>query len=115
VLTLPHGPGEVELRAVAVDPAHQRRGEGLRMLAALVARLRSAGWRRVVVGTGSADPAGIVFYQRAGFRPSHVERDAFSPARGYDPAELVEPNGLVHRDMVWFDLDLAPEELPGPL
>lgn len=28
---------------------------------------------------------------------------AAAAERGYDPARLVEPNGLVHLDMIWFD------------
>jgi ribosomal protein S18 acetylase RimI-like enzyme len=107
VLTVPAGEAAVELRAVAVDPGRQRRGHGLAMLRALLAQLRAEGWARVVVGTGSADPAGLLLYQRAGFRPTHVERDAFSSERGYDPATLVEPSGLVHRDVIWLALDLA--------
>jgi hypothetical protein len=31
----------------------------------------------------------------------------FTPERGYgDPDALVEPNGLVHRDVVWLDVEL---------
>lgn len=108
VLTVPFDePATVELRNVAVAPDRQGTGIGRAMLAAVCDALAEQGWRRAVVGTGTADPRTYVFYQRCGFRPWRVERDVFTPERGYDPAELVEPNGLVHRDMLWFDRDLS--------
>lgn len=110
VLTLPaegQGDGAVELRNVAVDAGRQHEGIGRRMVAAVVDALHAQGWRRALVGTSTADPVTYVFYQRCGFRPSHVERDVFTPARGYDPDHLREPNGLTHLDMLWFDLDLT--------
>jgi GNAT superfamily N-acetyltransferase len=107
VLAVPgHEPGSVELRNVAVREDQQGRGLGLAMVRALFDELRAQGWRRAVVGTGTADPRTYVFYQRCGFRPHHVERDVFTPERGYDPEQLREPNGLTHRDMLWFDIDL---------
>ena len=107
VLTLPsEEPGSVELRNVAVDPVHQGRGLGRAMVATLLPALRRQGHRRAVVGTGTADPRTYIFYQRCGFRPWRVERDRFTPERGYDRAQLIEDNGLAHRDMLWFDLDL---------
>lgn len=110
VLTLPtegEGEGAVELRNVAVDEARQHEGIGRRMVAAVVEALRAQGWRRALVGTGTADPVTYVFYQRCGFRPSHVERDVFTPENGYDPDQLREANGLTHLDMLWFDMDLG--------
>lgn len=108
VLTIPV-PGEVgvvELRNVAVAEAHQGRGTGRAMLAALVDALAAQGWRRAVVATGTADPRTYVFYQRCGFRPHHVERDVFTVGNGYDPERLREPNGLVHLDVLWLDREL---------
>ena len=108
VLTLPAPePGTVELRNVAVREDRQGQGIGMAMVAAVIDAVRAQGWARAVVGTGTADPATYVFYQRCGFRPHHVERDVFTPERGYDPDKLREPNGLVHRDMLWFDMELS--------
>ena len=107
VLTLPGDePDTVELRNVAVQTERQSQGVGSTMVAEVIDALRRQGWRRAVVGTGTADPGTYVFYQRCGFRPHHVERDVFTPERGYDPEQLRERNGLVHRDMLWFDMDL---------
>jgi GNAT superfamily N-acetyltransferase len=101
-----HEPGTVELRNVAVRQDRQGEGLGLAMVTALFAELRTQGWRRAIVGTGTADPRTYVFYQRCGFRPHHVERDVFTPEKGYDPEQLREPNGLTHLDMLWFDVEL---------
>jgi ribosomal protein S18 acetylase RimI-like enzyme len=104
VLTIPALHGGVELRAVAVDTTQQNRGIGRRMLAALIEELRRRGVRRAVVGTANAGIGQLAFYQKAGFRLLRIERDFFSPARGY-PA-VMEDNGIRLRDMVWMDMEL---------
>lgn len=104
VLTIPEADGSVELRAVAVDEARQNLGIGSRMLAAVLDELRRRGVPRAVVGTANAGIGQLAYYQKAGFRLLRIERDFFSPARGY-PA-VMEDNGIRLRDMVWMDLDL---------
>lgn len=94
-----------ELKAVAIAAAQQHRGLGRRMLAAVLADLRGRGIRRAVVGTSNAGIGQIAFYQKTGFRLWRIERDYFTPERGYDPDE--RENGLAHRDMVWFDQELG--------
>jgi ribosomal protein S18 acetylase RimI-like enzyme len=104
VLTIPGEDGSAELKAVAVDAARQNLGIGRRMLAAVLEELRRQGVRRAVVGTANAGIGQLAYYQKAGFRLLRIERDFFSPARGY-PA-VMEDNGIRLRDMVWMDLEL---------
>jgi ribosomal protein S18 acetylase RimI-like enzyme len=104
VLTVPAEHGAVELKAVAVDTAQQHRGIGRRLLAAVIEDLRKRGVRRAIVGTANAGIGQLAYYQKAGFRLLRIERDFFSPARGY-PA-VMEDNGIRLRDMVWMDLEL---------
>jgi ribosomal protein S18 acetylase RimI-like enzyme len=105
VLSDPAEPGTAELRAVAIDPAQHHRGLGRQMLASVLADLRARGFRRAVVGTSNAGIGQIAFYQKAGFRLWRIEREYFTPEKGYDPDE--RENGLPHRDMIWFDQELA--------
>lgn len=105
VLVLPRG-DHVELKAVAIDATRHGAGHGSRMLRAVLEALRGAGVTRVVVGTGNAGIGQLAFYQKAGFRLSHIERDFFSSARGY-PEGMME-NGSPLRDMVWMDQLLTP-------
>ncbi len=107
---LPHAgeAGTVELRAVAVDQTHHNQGLGRKMLVQVLDDLRSRGTRRVIVGTSNAGIGQIAFYQKAGFRLWRIERDYFTPEKGYDPGE--RENGLFHRDMVWFDQELMPDD-----
>lgn len=104
VLAIPTGEGEVELKAVAIAPNAQSKGLGKRMLAVVLAELRGEGYRKAIVGTGNSGIGQLAYYQKAGFRLHHIERDFFSPERGYD--EGIEENGIPLRDMVWMDLDL---------
>jgi ribosomal protein S18 acetylase RimI-like enzyme len=104
VQAVPRG-DHVELTLVAVTETHQGRGIGKAMLAAVLDRLRELGHGRVVVGTSNAGVGEIAYYQKVGFRLARIERDYFNEARGYDGT--ASENGIVHRDMVWLDLDLA--------
>lgn len=101
VLAIPFEPGTIELKAVAVDSDSHNRGIGKRMLALVLAALKDAGYARVVLGTGNSGIGQIAFYQKAGFRLWKIERDFFSPERGYPDG--LEENGIPLRDMVWFD------------
>ena len=103
VLVLPTDAG-AELKSVAVDPDQHNRGLGQRMLALVLDALRADGVRRVAVGTSNAGVGQLAFYQKAGFRLFSVERDYFTPEKGYGD-DAVE-NGIRHRDMVWLDQEL---------
>jgi ribosomal protein S18 acetylase RimI-like enzyme len=107
ILVIDESPGVAELRNVAVAEQLQGQGIGTRLVNATLFVLAQKGIRRAVVGTASSGVRQLAFYQRLGFRLSHVERDYFSAARGY-PGDLSE-NGIPSRDMVWMD-----RELPVP-
>jgi ribosomal protein S18 acetylase RimI-like enzyme len=104
ILPHPEEPATVELKAVAVAANQHNRGLGQRMLAGVLDDLRNRGLRRAIVGTSNAGVGQIAFYQKAGFRLWRIERDYFTPEKGYDPDE--REHGLPHRDMVWFDQEL---------
>lgn len=103
VLAIPHEDA-VEIKAVAIEESRQGQGIGLQMLRAVLDDLRARGVRRVIVGTGNAGIGQIAYYQKAGFRLLRIERDFFSPARGY-PA-VMQDNGIRLQDMVWMDQTL---------
>jgi len=105
VLTIAAEENSVELKAVAVDALRQNLGIGRRMLVAVLDELRRRGVHRAIVGTANAGIGQLAYYQKAGFRLLRIERDFFSPARGY-PA-VMEDNGIRLRDMVWMDLELS--------
>ncbi len=95
------GRSRAELRAVAVAAHAQGQGVGARMIEAVVQVLAARGVQTVLVGTASSGVRQLAFYQRCGFRLSHVERDFFTEEKGYPPG-LTE-NGIAVRDMVWMD------------
>ena len=81
------------VRLVAVVVAWSRRGQGIgrRMIEDLADALRAQGVCSLVAAVPSDQAGAMVVMQRAGLRPSHVER-ANAEADG--------------RDVVWFDLEL---------
>lgn len=74
------GPGEAEIRALAVTPGGQGQGIGSALLRAVVDRARRAGVRHLVLLTQQDMAAAQHLYRRAGFRRL-PERD-WSPAPG---------------------------------
>lgn len=105
VQAVPRDGSLVELTLVAVAEDHQGRGVGKRMIALVLDELRRLGFERALVGTSNAGIGELAFYQRCGFRMLSIERDYFDAARGYDGTE--SENGIVHRDLVWFDQSLV--------
>ena len=104
VLVIDLGAGAAELRAVAVAETDQGRGLGSSLVAEVCNRLRAAGMQRVVVGTASSGLRQLGFYQRLGFRLTHVDRGFFTIERGYPPG--LSENGIPIRDMVWMERSL---------
>lgn len=111
ILVVEASPGVAEMRAVAVAESVQGQGVGTLMVNATLFVLAQRGVRRTVVGTASSGVRQIAFYQRCGFRLSHVQRDFFTTEKGY-PDGLTE-NGIPIRDMVWMDRDVAELSLGG--
>ena len=102
ILAIPLDSDVVELKAVAVEPSLQGQGVGKRMLADVLARLRARGCMQVIVGTANAAIGQLAYYQKAGFRLLRIERDFFTPGRGYP--EVMVDKGIRLRDMVWMDI-----------
>lgn len=99
---------EVEVVSLAVRQDVRGRGVGRRLLEQAVAVCRAEGVRLVTLRTATADVGNIRFYQRCGFRPSAIERDAFTPAQGYPPGLVLD--GIPLGDAIWFTLELGPGE-----
>jgi ribosomal protein S18 acetylase RimI-like enzyme len=98
-------PGELEIKNMAVLEAHQRRGVGRALMSSAIGRAKDQRGSKVVVATAAADIGNLRFYQRLGFRMRSVERDAFTPATGYEEGTTID--GIELRDRVWLDLGIA--------
>ncbi len=90
--------GDSEIILLAVAPPRRGQGIGKWTLAALRHAARRRSVRVLRVGTGSLSLGNIAFYQKCGFRMSHVRRDYFD----YIQPPLVV-GGVTLRDMVVFD------------
>ncbi len=87
-----------EIMLLAVTPSRRGRGIGRWIVSALLDEARRRSVRVLSVGTGSVSLDNIVFYQKCGFRMSHVRRDYFH----YIQPPLVV-DGTTLRDMIVFD------------
>jgi GNAT superfamily N-acetyltransferase len=94
-------PRELEIKNMAVAEAHQGRGVGRALVEAAIGLAREESRSLLVVATAAADIGNLRFYQRLGFRMRSIERDAFTPATGYEPGLRID--GIELRDRVWLD------------
>jgi GNAT superfamily N-acetyltransferase len=99
-----HEEGTWEVTNTAVVESARGHGVGRRLLEHAVAEARGAGVTGIVVATATADVGNLRFYQRCGFRMTHVVPDVFGPANGY-PDDLAV-DGIPLRDQVWFECRL---------
>jgi GNAT superfamily N-acetyltransferase len=90
-----------EVVNTAVTEQARGQGVGRALLERAVDEARSAGVARVILATAAADVGNLRFYQRCGFRMTHVVPDAFGPFQGYPPG--IEVDGIPMLDQVWFE------------
>ena len=95
------GGGVLELKNIAVAPAHQRRGYGRRLVEFLFDRFAGQ-FDTIEVGTGDS-PLTVPFYESLGFVRSRVIEGFFT--ENYDHP-IVE-GGVVLRDMVVLGKELS--------
>jgi GNAT superfamily N-acetyltransferase len=101
---VPRETGLWEVTNTAVAETSRRLGVGRALLERALEEARSAGVDRVILATATADIGNLRFYQRCGFRMTHVVPDAFDELHGYPPGIVVD--GIPMRDQVWFELAL---------
>jgi GNAT superfamily N-acetyltransferase len=95
-----------EVTNTAVVERARGAGVGRALLERAADEARRGGATRVILATAAADTGALRFYQRCGFRMTHVVRDAFATYRGYPPGIVVD--GIPMLDQVWFE-----RALPG--
>ena len=94
----------LELKSIAVLEDWRGMGIGRRLVERAVAVSRDEGAASVSVATATADVENVRFYQRCGFRAASIERDAFTPDKGYSPD--LAAGGIPVRDAIRFELDV---------
>lgn len=87
--------GKSEIVLLAVIPARRGQGIGRQIIAALLGEARRRSVEVLLVGTGSYPVDNLAFYQKCGFRISHIRRDYFDYVQ---PPIIVD--GVMLRDMV---------------
>jgi GNAT superfamily N-acetyltransferase len=93
--------GAWEVVNTAVSEHARGRGVGRALLERAAAEARAAGADRLTVSTATASTGNLRFYQRCGFRMTHVVPDAFGAAQGYPPG--IEIDGIPMLDQIWFE------------
>jgi ribosomal protein S18 acetylase RimI-like enzyme len=94
---------EVEIWNIALSEGYRGRGLGRAAVGAIADRCRRDGASRLAVGTSDCSLGTIAFYRKVGFRFAGVRQGYFDTY----PVAVVE-NGIRARDMVMFQMPLAP-------
>jgi len=90
-----------EVVSTAVAERARGQGVGRALLDRAGEEAQAAGATRLILSTATADVGNLRFYQRCGFRMTHVVRDAFGTPQGYPPG--IEIDGVPMLDQVWFE------------
>ena len=98
------GDGVLEIKNIATSPAHQGKGYGKAMIEAIIHRYRDA-YAVLQVGTGDS-PATIPFYEKCGFRRSHIIPNFF--VDHYD-------HPIIEGDVQLFDMVYLRRDLTNAL
>ena len=93
-----------EVTNTAVVASARGEGIGRALLERAVDEARAAGATRMILATATADVGNLRFYQRCGFRMTHVVPDVFGPEQGYPPGIVVD--GIPMLDQIWFERTL---------
>jgi ribosomal protein S18 acetylase RimI-like enzyme len=94
---------EVEIWNIALSEGYRGWGLGRATICAIADRCRRDGASRLTVGTSDCSLGTIAFYRKVGFRFAGVRQGYFDTY----PVAVVE-NGIRARDMVMFQMPLAP-------
>lgn len=92
---------ESEIELLAVEAARRGQGIGQAIVGEVLEEARRRGVTRLLVGTGNFSLDNIAFYQKCGFRMSHIRRGYFDSV---NPSEFWR--GIKLRDMIVFDYAL---------
>jgi ribosomal protein S18 acetylase RimI-like enzyme len=101
VLLIPEGPGDVEIKNIALSQERRGLGLGRAAIDAVADLVRGSGAARLLVGTADSSIGTIAFYRRVGFRDAGRIEGFFDAY----PEPVVE-DGIVAHDMVRFEMDL---------
>jgi N-acetylglutamate synthase-like GNAT family acetyltransferase len=94
---------ESEIAVLAVADNKRGRGIGQSVVAEIVVEAKRRQVGTLLVGTSSISIDNILFYQKCGFRMSHIRRGFFDEVY---PELQVEWRGVKLHDMIMFDYDL---------
>ena len=99
---------ESEIELLAVGKSRRGQGIGQAIVAEIIEEARRRLVKRLVVGTGNFSLDNSAFYQKCGFRLSHVRRGYFDAV---EPPEFWQ--GIRLRDMLVFDYVLTEQDAQG--
>lgn len=86
----------LEIKNIAVNPAHQGKGLGKILLQDAAQRARAGGFKKLCIGTGNSSIAQLYLYQRQGFEITSIRKNYFT---AHYPEPIYE-NGIQCRHMI---------------
>jgi ribosomal protein S18 acetylase RimI-like enzyme len=86
----------VEIKNIAVDPAHQGQGLGKMLLADAAEKAKQSGFQVIYIGTANSSIRQLDLYQKQGFEVAFVKENFFLE---HYPTPIYE-DGIQCRDMI---------------
>lgn len=92
----------IELVNIAIDERYQNKGYGKKMIRHAIEIAKKHDYKTMEVGIGNSGIFQLAFYQKCGFRITHVDFDFFK--KNY--IEPIFENGIECRDMIRLSMDI---------
>lgn len=91
-------PQIIELKNIALLPEYRGKGYGKEVISKAIKLYKDKTYKKMMVGTANSSIENIAFYQKIGFRMTHIKRDFFAKY----PESIIE-NGIRALDMIVFE------------
>ncbi len=101
VLMIAESANRVEIKNIAIAPEHQGKGYGKTVIEHICRHYAGHGFSVITVGTANSSIDNLAFYQKAGFRLTHIVKDFFAKY-----PEPIYEHGIRALDMVMLERKL---------
>lgn len=99
-------PDSIEIKNIAIHPAHQGKGWGKQLLQQATEICRKNGYQKLVIGTGNSSINQLILYQKMGFEIRRIKENFF--LENYD--DPIFENGIQCKHMIVLEKVLLPQK-----
>jgi ribosomal protein S18 acetylase RimI-like enzyme len=98
----PINKGTVEIKNIAIQENHQRKGIGKLLLSNAINVARASAYKTICIGTANSSVGELYLYQKMGFEITEIKKDFFT--KNYP--DIIIENGIQAKHMIMMAIQL---------